>query len=80
MTIKNYRGYELIAERHKTMSGDRAIIWSIMRVSDGYLGAAETSYDEDTIRTWIKTLKERVDNELKEIDPWMEEEESKEIY
>lgn len=71
---KIYKGYELEVTREDNAVADGVIFWSIMRIEDGYECASGFSYDSDTVWTWIKTLKERVDNEHKEDDPWCEKE------
>lgn len=72
MLIEHYRGYELTVNREKNILGDELCFWTIFRDADGYEADSSFSYDDDTEETWIETLKERVDNELLEDDPWEE--------
>jgi len=50
------------------------LYFSITRVSDGYECECEFSfeYSAEKVRDKVKQLKERIDNELAEEDPWGE--------
>lgn len=62
---KSYRGHEIEVTREPSMMGDKMLFWSIIRESDGYAGS-------DTVRDFVGYLKEQVDAELAEKDPWAE--------
>lgn len=73
----NYRGYEISVERdyaYKPNEGLCYLYWSIYRNSDGY--CCDESYYTgcETVREWIKLLKERIDSEHETDDPWLESE------
>jgi hypothetical protein len=70
----NYRGYELSAHREKCMAGYPLLYYSIFRQSDGYEATSGFEDSAETIPDKIAQLRERVDNELAEDDPWMERE------
>lgn len=58
----NYRGFELDARREKSMGGDSLLYYSIFRESDGWEMTSGFSYGTDRVQTFIKYMKERVDN------------------
>lgn len=61
----NYRGYEIIANREKSISGYNNIYFAIFEGDK----VAEDSFvdgDNNYVRTVIKMCKERVDNEIEE--------------
>lgn len=68
----SYRGFEIDAHRERSLGGDVLLYWSIFRKSDLYECDSGFSTGSDTVRTWVKMLKERVDAELVEADPWGE--------
>lgn len=69
----SYKGYELRVERDQSLCGYEYLYYSIYRESDGYCCAESFSSGEETEEEFIEILKERVDNELKEDNPWEEE-------
>lgn len=69
-----YRGHEINATRERSMGGDDLLYYSIFRISDGFECASGFSYDESPVPTYIKYMKERIDAELAEDDPWGENE------
>lgn len=70
-----YRGHSIEAKREKCMGGWDLLYYSIFRESDGYECASGFTYDESPVRTFIEHMKERVDAELAEDDPWCERQE-----
>ena len=68
----SYLGYDIDVTREKCMAGYPLVYYSIFRQSDGYECTSGYSDSADTVRTWIRLMKERVDNELLEKDPWEE--------
>lgn len=54
------------------MAGDRLLFWSIFRASDGYECASGHEDSAETVRAMVCLLRERVDAELGEADPWEE--------
>lgn len=67
-----YRGYEITVKRERCLGGWELLYFTIIRISDGYI--CEDSFTEDTspVRTYLKYMRERVDAELLEDDPWCE--------
>lgn len=68
----SYRGYDIDVHRERSMGGDILVYYSIFRRSDGYEATSGFSTGDDTIKDFIGMMKERVDNELAEADPWEE--------
>jgi hypothetical protein len=64
----NYRGYEIEVERVPTSGGGTMLSFSIIRLSDGF--EVDTSYEisAETVGVKVEELKERVDNEIKELE------------
>ena len=57
-----YKGFEIDAHREESMVGDRLLYYSIFRESDGWEMTSGFTYGSDRVQTFIKYLKERVDN------------------
>lgn len=68
-----YRGYEIDVRRERSMGGRSMLYYSIYRISDGYECVAGCTTDSSTVREYVRFMKERIDNELAEADPWGEE-------
>lgn len=69
-----YRGYDISVTREKAMNGDVLLYFSIFRQSDGYEALTDYEDSAETVRDKVAQLKERIDNEHKEADPWGEKE------
>lgn len=69
-----HRGYEISVTREKSMGGELLLYYSIFRISDGFECTSGFTYDESAVHTYIGYMKERIDAELKEDDPWGENE------
>lgn len=67
-----YRGYEIDVRRSRCMGGWPMLYYSIFRVSDGYECTSGFTEDTSPVRTYVGYMKERVDAELAEDDPWGE--------
>jgi hypothetical protein len=57
-----YKGFEIDAHREESMGGDRLLYYSIFRESDGWEMTSGFTYGSDRVQTFIKYLKEWVDN------------------
>ena len=68
-----YRGHEIEVTRDRCLGGWQQMYYSIFRVSDGYECLSGFEDSAETVRDKMKQLKERVDAELKEADPWEEQ-------
>lgn len=68
----SYKGHKLTVTKEKSLGGYNLLYYSIFRESDGYECMSGFENTVDTVRTLVKAFKERIDNELKEEDPWME--------
>ena len=68
-----YRGHEIEVKRQRSMGGWPMLYYSIFRASDGYECTSGCTEDSTPVREYLKYMKERVDNELAEADPWGEQ-------
>lgn len=69
-----HRGHKIVVNREKCLAGYSLLYYSIFRVSDGYECLSSYEDSAETVRDMVKMMKDRVDNELQEADPWMEKE------
>lgn len=67
-----YKGYEIEVYREDCMGGWPMLYYSIFRMSDGYECTSGCTEDDSPVRTYIGYMKERIDAELAEDDPWNE--------
>ena len=67
-----YRGYEIDVRRERSVGGEKLLYFTIIRLSDGYICEASYSTGSDSVRQMVKCMKELIDAELLEHDPWME--------
>lgn len=65
-----HRGYEIDVRRDRSLGGDKLLYYSIFRVSDGREGTSGFTSGSETVREYLGYMKERVDAELAEADPW----------
>lgn len=65
-----YRGHEIEVNRERCLGGYDQLYYSIFRVSDGFECMSGFEDSAETVRDKMKQLKERVDNELTEANPW----------
>jgi hypothetical protein len=56
-----YRGFNIDVAKSKSMAGYKLTYYSVFRKSDGYEMTSGYSDDNDTVWTWIKMMKSRVD-------------------
>ena len=69
---KTYRGHEIIVKRERCLGGWDQLYYTIVRIADGYICADSFTEDTSPVPTYMKYMKERVDAELLEQDPWCE--------
>ena len=69
-----YRGHEIDVRRERSLGGDMLLYMTIIRESDGYICEDTFSSGADTVRDMMRYMRERVDAELAEPDPWLERE------
>jgi hypothetical protein len=67
-----HRGHDIDVRREPSLGGDVLLYYSIFRQSDGYECDSGFTYEDATPREFLATLKERIDKELAEDDPWEE--------
>lgn len=66
----SYRGHEINVYREKCLAGYKLLYYSVFRESDQFECTSGYSEGCDTVRYWIKYLKERIDEELTKKKPW----------
>lgn len=71
-----YRGHEIEVTREYPIFGrDKILFYSVFRKEDGYECTSGFSEGRDSIRDMVKYLKQRVNAELLDANPWGEKEE-----
>ena len=65
-----YKGHEIDVRRERCMGGWPMLYYSIFRVSDGCECTSGFTEDASTVREYVGYMKERIDAELSEADPW----------
>jgi hypothetical protein len=69
-----HRGYEISVTREKCLGGWSLLYYSIFRIEDGYEALSSFEDSGHTVREVVGHMKQRIDNELAEDDPWLERE------
>lgn len=67
-----YRGHEIDVRRERCMGGRLMLYYSIFRVRDGHECTSGFTEDTSPVSTYVGYMKERVDAELSDPDPWGE--------
>lgn len=67
-----HKGHEITVTREKSMAGYDMLFYAVFRVSDGYECTSGFSDSSETIKEFTGIMKERIDAELAEDDPWGE--------
>jgi hypothetical protein len=67
-----YKGHEITVTREKCMGGWSQLFYGVFRISDGHECASGFSSGSETPREFTTILKERIDAELADADPWGE--------
>jgi hypothetical protein len=67
-----YRGYEISVRRERSMGGDDLLYYSIFRMRDGYECTSGFTTDSSSAPEYTAHMKDRIDAELSEADPWGE--------
>lgn len=73
----SYRGYEIDAHRGESIGGDDYLYFTVMRESDGRFVVDDFTTGVDTEEDYIGYMKERIDSELADPDPWGEKAEER---
>lgn len=76
----SYRGYEINVSRERAMGGWDNLYYSIYRESDQREMVSNFTTGSDTVRDYVRYMKERIDAEHAEADPWGEAAEDLRIY
>lgn len=61
-----YRGFDINVNREKCMAGYLLLYFSVYRKSDGWEFICSYTEGSDTVRDYVRYMKERVDGFLKE--------------
>jgi len=72
MMIAKYKGYYIEVTREQCTAGYDLLYYSVTRISDGYTPLCDYEDSAESVKGQIANLKERIDNEHKTDDPWME--------
>lgn len=67
-----YKGHEIIVTRERSMAGYTLLYYSVFRQSDGYECTSGYEDSNEKVKDMVGIMKERVDAELAEDDPWGE--------
>lgn len=70
--IAKHRGYTIEVRREECLGGWPMLYTTIIRDSDQYIAAEFPEDSGEKVRDQIRYMKERIDNELAEEDPWDE--------
>lgn len=68
-----YKGYEIDVHRDRCMGGWSMLYYSIFRLSDGYECTSGCTEDTSPVRVYVGYMKDRIDAELADSDPWGEQ-------
>ena len=74
--IALYRGHTITVTRERSMGGDVLLYLAIVRDADSYLCMEAPYSGSETVREMVRYMKQRVDAELRDDDPWGEQEEA----
>lgn len=67
----SYRGHEITVTREDALGGWGSVYYSVFRESDGFECLSGFSMEDgDTLESWIGFMKERIDAELADQNPW----------
>jgi hypothetical protein len=77
--IVKYRGYEIEVKREECLGGWPLLYYSVYRIEDGWCAIESFEDSDETVRDMVGHMKARIDNELAECDPWMEQAEFDDI-
>lgn len=75
MTKTSYRGYEIGVEKE----GIEYVHFYVMRESDTWFCVDSFEYNAESEAEMIVNMKERIDNEHNEDDPWLERADQEEL-
>jgi hypothetical protein len=67
-----YKGYEIDVHRAESMGCGEYLYFSIFRLKDGRECLSSFTSGGDTVRDYVRYMKERIDAELADEDPWGE--------
>ena len=70
--VTKYKGYTITVIRGKSLSGDYFLYYSIFRDFDDYECTSGYLDSDNTVKDMSNYLKNRVDVELLDADPWGE--------
>lgn len=74
-----YKGYEIDCHRAESLGCGEYLYFTITRLSDGYMPVDSFTSGVETEKEYVGYMKERIDAELAEADPWGEKAEDAEF-
>lgn len=69
---QTYRGHEISVTRERCLGGWDMLYYSVYRLSDGYCCVENFEDSDERVPDMVRHMRERIDAELAEDDPWME--------
>ncbi|WP_447881907.1 hypothetical protein [Serratia fonticola] len=69
-----YRGHKITIGREMSQGGWEMAYFSIFRVADGFECLTDFTTDESPLPVLMKELRDRIDDELTDNNPWGEDE------
>lgn len=70
---ETHRGHTIELSRENCLGGWEMLYYSIFRDSDGYECVSNFTTDESPLDVFMGYMKERIDDELAQDDPWEEQ-------
>lgn len=67
-----YRGHEIDVRRERCLGGWDRRYFTVVRQRDGYSCEEDGTDGGDTVREYVRDMKERIDAALADDDPWGE--------
>ena len=67
-----YKGYEINVHREKCLAGYPLLYFTVIRESDGFFAVDSFTEGTDTVRDYVRYMRERIDAELASDRPWGE--------
>lgn len=71
-----YRGHKIEVWREQCLGGWKQLYYNVFRIEDGFECVSGFEDSAETVRDKVQQLKDRVDAELAEANPWNEQEEA----
>lgn len=67
---QSYRGFDIDVHRGKSMGGDTLLYYSVFRQSDGWEMTSGFHTGSDTVRDFVRYMKDHVDDAITNPSDW----------